>query len=116
MLRSVLTRSLGKRVGRRLPLAPVLLAGEIALMAGRHLARLDGAGRRRLATLVRKSASQPGSLSATEHEELSALIATLEPRLFVGSTIRRLSPMPLPKRLLYGRRGSSARNAAAEQS
>jgi hypothetical protein len=90
----------------------VLLAGEVALDAGRHVALLDGVQRRRLIALARKTGGRPGSLSEKEREELAALLATLEPRLFLGSTLRRLSPMPLPKRLLYGPRGSRARKAA----
>ncbi len=35
---------------------------------------------------------------------IGALVAKLEPRLFVGSAADRLSPMPVPKRLLYGSR------------
>lgn len=78
------------------------------------MARLDGAQRRRLLALARKSGGRPGSLSEKEREELAALLADLEPRLFLGSTLRRLSPMPLPKRLLYGPRGSRTRKAASE--
>jgi hypothetical protein len=85
-------------------------------MAGRHMARLDGAQRRRLLTLLRKSGGRPASLSEGEREELAGLLASLEPRLFIGSALRRLSPMPIPKRLLYGPRGSSARKAAAGKS
>ena len=49
-----------------------------------------------------------------EREELAALTAILEPRLFLGSAAKRLSPVPMPKRLLYGPRGSAARSAAAK--
>jgi hypothetical protein len=94
----------------------MLIAGEVALNFGRHVARLDGAQRRRLIQLARKSGGRSGSLSEQEREELTALLASLEPRLFLGSTLRRVSPMPLPKRVLYGPRGSRARKAAAEQS
>jgi hypothetical protein len=30
------------------------------------------------------------------------LIAKMEPRLFAGATVEKLSPLPLPRRLLYG--------------
>jgi hypothetical protein len=116
MLRYALTRSPLKRLRHGLPLAWVLIAGEVALNAGRHVARLDGAQRRRLIALARKSGGRRGSLSESEREELACLLAGLEPRLFLGSTLRRLSPMPLPKRLLYGPRGSSARKAISEKS
>ena len=105
-----------KRLERTVPLGPMLLAGQIVFMAGQHLARLDRAERHRLAVLLRKSRGRPGSLSDAEREELYVLLASLEPRLFLGSTLRRLSPMPIPKRLLYGPRGSSARKALSQKS
>ncbi|HEV7529292.1 MAG TPA: hypothetical protein VGO29_10395 [Solirubrobacteraceae bacterium] len=52
-------------------------------------------------------------MSKAERKELGALVAKLEPRAFVGSAADHFSPLPVPKRLLYGRRGSSARKAAA---
>ncbi len=114
MLRSAIVSSPLKRLKHGVPLAWVLLAGEVTLSAAKHVSRLDGAQRRRLIVLARKSGGRPGSLSEKEREELAALLADLEPRVFLGSTLKRLSPMPLPKRLLYGPRGSSARKAAAE--
>jgi hypothetical protein len=116
MLRSAIARSPFKRLGHGLPLVWMLIAGEVALNAARHVARLDGAQRRRLFALARKSAGRPASLSESEREELALLLEGLEFRLFLGSTIRRLSPMPLPKRLLFGPRGSSARKALSEKS
>ena len=93
----------------------VLLGAEIAVMAWTHLALLDGAQRRRLLALLGRTHGRLGSLSDTEREELGALVATLQPRLFLGSATKRLSPLPVPKRVLYGPRGSSARGAAAER-
>ncbi|MEA2335627.1 MAG: hypothetical protein QOG40_2117, partial [Solirubrobacteraceae bacterium] len=55
----------------------------------------------------------PGALTKAERAELGALVAKLEPRAFVGSAANHLSPLPVPKRLLYGPRGSRARAAAA---
>jgi hypothetical protein len=98
------------------PLGPLLLVGQIVFMAGQHLARLDGAERRRLVVLLRRSRGRPSSLSSAEREELFLLLTSLEPRLFLGSTLRRLSPMPIPKRLLYGPRNSSARKALSQKS
>jgi hypothetical protein len=54
---------------------------------------------------------RPRSLTTPERRELQWLFARLEPRLFLGTALGRLSPVPLPKRLLYGRRGSVARAA-----
>jgi hypothetical protein len=84
-------------------------------MARSHLAKLDGAQRRRLLALVRQARGRPSSLSEAERQELSALLATLEPRVFIGSTVKRVSPVPVPKRLLYGPRRSAARTAASRR-
>lgn len=98
-----------------MPLAKVLAAGEVALMAGRQLERLNPGERRRLMRLLGKSRGRTSSLSGGEREELRALVAKLEPRLFVGSAVKRLSPVPLPKRVLYGPRGGSARKSASKR-
>jgi hypothetical protein len=89
----------------------MLTAAELAWLATRHVGRLDAAERRRLIALARKSRGRPGALGKGERAELAALLAALEPRLFVGSALKKLSPVPLPKRLLFGPRGSRARNA-----
>jgi hypothetical protein len=115
MLRSTIAKGPLRRVGRSLPLGSLLVAGELALMVGRHAARLDASQRRRLLELLREAGGRPGSLTEAKRRELAGLVASLEPRLFLGSALRRLSPMPLPKRLLYGRRGSSARKAISRQ-
>jgi hypothetical protein len=115
MFRSAIVRSPLKRLEHGVPLAWVLLAGEVGLNAVKHVSRLDGPQRRRLIALARKSGGRPASLNEKEREELVALLADLQPRVFLGSTVKKLSPMPLPKRLLYGPRGSSARKAAAEE-
>lgn len=107
----LLRRSLLKRVAPGLPVGAMLASAEIALLAGRHLGNLDAAQRRRLLALVAQARGRPGSLGEQEREELLALISLLQPRLFVGTSVRRLSPVPLPKRLLYGPRGGAARSA-----
>jgi len=109
---SLLRRSLFNHLGRGVPVARLLLAGEVAVMAGRHVARLDPGERRRLASLLGAAARHPTSLGPAEREELARLVARMEPRLFVGSAVRRVSPVPLPPRLLFGKRKSSARQAA----
>jgi hypothetical protein len=106
-------RSLAKRIGGTISLAPLLLAGEMTLIAGRHIAKLDGTQRRRLVSLLGQARGRPSSLTEAERREVLALIAVLEPRLFLGSAVRTVSPLPVPKRILYGPRGSDARKAAA---
>jgi hypothetical protein len=115
LLRLVLKRSWIKRLAHGFPVIGLLLAAEVALMARGHAAKLNGAQRRRLLALVRQAKGRPSSLSEAERHELGALLASLEPRLFIGSAVRRLSPVPMPKRLLYGPRGSVARTAAARR-
>ncbi len=105
------SNALPKRLGGVLPIGRLLLAGQVALMAGRHLSRLDGRQRRRLATLVGRSRGRPSALTASERRELAGLVARLEPRLFMGTAIKRLSPVPIPKRVLFGPRDSAARRA-----
>lgn len=104
-----------KPIGKGARFAPMLTAAELAWLATRHVGRLDSFERRRLIALARKSHGRPGALSKAERAELGALLAALEPRLFVGSAVKRLSPVPLPKRLLFGPRGSHARIAAGRQ-
>jgi hypothetical protein len=115
VLRFVVKGSWLKRFAHGFPVVGVLLAAEVVLMARGHLVKLTGAQRRRLVTLVRQARGRPSSLGEAERQELGAILATLEPRLFLGSAARRLSPAPIPKRVLYGPRGSAARTAAARR-
>lgn len=101
-----------KPIGKGARLAPLLTAADLVWLATRHVGRLDAAQRRRLIALARKSHGWPGSLSKAERAELGVLVAALEPRLFVGSVVKRLSPVPLPKRLLFGSHRNRARKAA----
>lgn len=91
---------------RRLPVLKLLAAGELALIARDHLRRLTPAERRRLATLVRVGRGRRSRLTAAEQSELSGLLDKLEARRLAGETVDRLSPVPLPKRVLYGPRAS----------
>lgn len=90
------------------PLARLLLLGEVALMTGKHLRKLDAEERKRLGSLVLGSARKRGTLSAGERIELLRLVAKLEPRLLFGTAMRRVSPVPIPGRILYGKRRPGA--------
>jgi hypothetical protein len=103
-----------KRLAKSSPPVWALVVANITTMAWTHLAKLNDAQRRRLFALLWQARGRPGSLSRGERDELAALISLLEPRLFLGSATKRLSPVPVPKRLLYGPRGSAARAAAAK--
>jgi hypothetical protein len=89
---------------RHVPLVKLLSAAEVAMLAQNHLARLTPAERRRLFTLVRTGHGRRARLSDEERAELESLLIKLNPRLFVGTAVDRLSPLPLPRRVLYGRR------------
>jgi hypothetical protein len=97
----LLERSI-RRSGKLLPLARILLIGEIAVQAGRHVAKLDPSERARLLGLLRKARGRPAALAEDEREELFALVARMEPQAFVGSAVSRLSPVPVPRRLVEG--------------
>ncbi len=108
MRRGFLTRSVGYAAEhvpgvRRVPVLKLLVAAELALLARDHVARLTPQERRRALTLIRLGRHRR-NLSPAEREELAGLIARMEPRAFAGQAAERLSPFPLPGRLLYGRR------------
>lgn len=113
MLRLLLERTPVKRLARGVPVVALLSAFEVAMLAGAHLKRLDASERRRLFALVAAARRGPSALSDSERSELAALVAKLEPRVFFGSAAARLSPVPVPKRLLYGPRNGRAREVAS---
>jgi hypothetical protein len=92
------------RTARVIPLARLLAAGQIVLLARQHWHRLEPAERRRLIMLVRLGRGRPRNLSTRDRVELSRLIAKADPRLFAGLVAQRFSPVPLPRRLVRGRR------------
>jgi hypothetical protein len=89
---------------KRLPVLKLIAIAEIALVARTHVTKLTGDERRRLIELVRKGRGRPSKLSPEERDELSVLVAKAEPRLFAGSVADKLSPVPLPRRLVHGPR------------
>jgi hypothetical protein len=89
---------------KRVPVLKLLAAANIALLTRDHVLLLQRDERRRLVELVRIGASRRRNLSETEREELAMLLARMEPRLLAGHAVDELSPFPLPRRLVYGRR------------
>jgi hypothetical protein len=79
---------------RRIPVFKLVIAAELAVLAGHHVRRLTPTERRRLLELLRR----PHRLSPAERGELRRLVAKLEPRAFAGTAAAKLSPVPLPKR------------------
>ena len=109
---SAVTTALGRTAERvpglrRIPILRLLVLGEVAMLAREHIAKLDAHERRRLLELIRTSHGRPSRLSTRQHRELESLIAKIEPRLFAGAAVGKLSPVSLPGKLLYG---SSSKN------
>jgi hypothetical protein len=108
MFRGAATRAVAHGVSRtpglkRLPVLKVLVIGEIALLAGSHIRKLEPDERRRFVELMRAARGRPRNLSARDRDELTNLIAKAEPRLFAGLAADKLSPVPLPRRVVRGR-------------
>jgi hypothetical protein len=108
------TRSLARVAQRapalkRIPLLKLLAAAEVALAAREHVRRLSPQERRRIATLIRAGRGRRRSLTEAERAELAALIAKVEPRLLAGRAVEAFSPVPLPRRLVYGRAAARSR-------
>jgi hypothetical protein len=109
MPRGFVSRSLGGAASRvpglrHLPVLKLLAAAEIALLARDHLMRLNPQERHRLVELVRKGRGRRRNLSESEREELAVLIARMQPRLLAGRAAEKISPLHLPRRLVYGPR------------
>jgi hypothetical protein len=111
MLRSLIKHTPIKRLTRGVPVMGLLSAAEVAMLAKGHLAKLDGAERRRLLELVVHARGRRGTLSEAERDEFSSLVAKLEPRAFAGSAAEKLSPLPVPERVLYGSKGRPVKAA-----
>jgi hypothetical protein len=88
------------RTVRAIPFFKILAIAQVALLARRHIVALTPMERRRLAELVRHG----HHLSADERHELRDLVMKLEPRAFAVYAADKMSPFPLPKRMLGGRR------------
>lgn len=107
MASRLVTRSIGRAAThvpgiRRVPVLKLISIAEIGMLARQHLLRLTPAERRRLVGLLRVARGRPRNLSAAQRNELAELVAKLEPRLLAGEAVNKLSPVPLPKRILHG--------------
>jgi hypothetical protein len=92
---------------RAIPVFKLLAAAELALLARDHVARLSPTERRRLVVLVRVGRGRRSRLTGGERDELEGLLAKFQPRLLVGEAVSRLSPVPLPRRLVFGPKNRS---------
>ena len=80
-----------------MPFFRVFAVAQTALLAHRHLRRLDATERRRLYRLVRRG---PG-MDRSERAELRQLVGKLEPRAFAVAAANSFSPVRVPRR--FGR-------------
>ena len=87
---------------RKIPAAMLIEIAEVVLLAREHLKKLEPDERRRVVELVRAGRGRPHNLSSREHEELARLVAKAQPRLFFGLAAEQLSPVPLPRRVVFG--------------
>ncbi len=92
------------KAAKAVPLARLVLAGKIVLLARKHWHRLEPTERRRLISLVRQGHGRPKNLSAGDRDELIRLIHKADPLLFAQVVAQRFSPVPLPSRLAGRRR------------
>jgi hypothetical protein len=82
------------RLLKKMPLFRLIAIAKTALLARRHLRRLDPNDRRRLLELVRKGRRmRPG-----ERDELRTILAKLGPREFAYATADAFSPVKRPRR------------------
>lgn len=105
----IVAKSIGAAAGkvpglRRIPVLKLLALAEVGMLAHNHLMRLEPGERRRLLGLMRSAHGRPGNLTESERGELAVLVAKLEPRLLAGEAANRLSPFPLPRRVVRGPR------------
>jgi hypothetical protein len=88
---------------KRIPIAKLIVVGEVAMLARTHVERLDPDERRRFLSLMARARGRSRNLSSRDRAEFAALTAKLEPRLFAGLVADRFSPVPLPRRVVRGR-------------
>jgi hypothetical protein len=94
---------------RKLPVLKLLALAEVLLLARQHVVRLEPYERRRLVELVRIGRGRPRNLTPEQREELATLVEKAAPREFLGEAVSRLSPVPLPRRIVQGRGGRRRR-------
>jgi len=88
------------KAARVIPVARLMAAAQVVMLARRHWHRLEPTDRRRLITLVRVAGGRRGRLTPGERLELAQLIAKADPKLFAGLVVQKFSPVPLPRRMV----------------
>jgi hypothetical protein len=94
------------RVGvlRRIPIARLLTAAEVVMLARDHYNKLAPEDRRRFLALMRRGRGRPSNLTPNERAELATLVLKADPRQFARLAVERLSPVPVSDRLLRRKR------------
>ena len=92
------------KTAKVIPMARLLAAAQVVMLARRHWHRLEPYERRRLITLVRVAGGRRGRLTPAERFELVRLVAKADPKLFAGLVVQKFSPVPFPKRVVRGKR------------
>ena len=98
------------RTGKLVPIARLLVVGELAVELRRHVAKLEPAERARLLALLRQARGGRHALTQNERSELLGLVARMEPQAFIGMAVKRASPIPVPRRLVEGGANESQRD------
>jgi hypothetical protein len=80
---------------RKLPVARLLAAAELLVLAREHLNKLEPQERRRVVELVRRARGRPRTLSARERRELAELVRKVEPRAFAKGAVQKLTGVPV---------------------
>jgi hypothetical protein len=93
-----------RKAANAIPLARLLAAAQILMLARRHWHRLEPDERRRMIALVRQGHGRRRNLSENDRAELAKLIHKADPRLFAGLVAQRFSPVPLPRRVVRGKK------------
>lgn len=99
--------SLGRTL-RRFPVARLLAAAELLVLARQHVLKLEPQERRRVVELVRRGRGRPSHLTERERRELARLVEKAEPREFVRTAVKKVSGVPLPGSGSSRKRGQEA--------
>jgi hypothetical protein len=83
---------------RRMPVARLLILGQLLLLARDHIERLTPKERRRFVTIVRDTRGVPSKLTPSARRELEELIAKIEPKIFAQTAAGMFSPFSSGRR------------------
>lgn len=81
---------------KKIPMARLLVAAELLLLARRHVLMLDRQERRRVMELVRHGRGRSRNLTERERRELAILVQKMAPREFASTATKKLVGVSLP--------------------